>query len=281
MAGFLDQLTSANLNPDRVGRVRILVVGPTGCGKTCLAHLIAHGSVLKKASQTVGCNTFVKAVEYPEEVEPDGRALRSQQYFVELWDVGGHDRYQSLRSLFYSNINGVMLVHDLSFSRSLPSLQKWAAEVAHAGTFTAPFAEEQAALNMGSLPVPCLVIGAKADLLGPQHAQHGQRLRPQSWLGAIQSAWRTVQSEVWDRLQNLQSQQQPSAAASMEDGISGTGSSASHAPGLTSSALTGALDTAQVHAFFLECIQRRYYPVMHSASPAHFDVRIGDDEDDF
>ncbi len=37
---------------------------------------------------TVGCSVLVKLVEYPEEVAPDGRVLRVQPYFVELWDVG-------------------------------------------------------------------------------------------------------------------------------------------------------------------------------------------------
>jgi hypothetical protein len=29
-----------------------------------------------------------------------------RNFFVELWDVSGHDRYRDCRSLFYSQING-------------------------------------------------------------------------------------------------------------------------------------------------------------------------------
>lgn len=29
-----------------------------------------------------------------------------RDFFVELWDVSGHDRYKDCRSLFYSQING-------------------------------------------------------------------------------------------------------------------------------------------------------------------------------
>jgi Rab-like protein 3 len=29
-----------------------------------------------------------------------------RDFFVELWDVSGHERYKDCRSLFYSQING-------------------------------------------------------------------------------------------------------------------------------------------------------------------------------
>lgn len=29
-----------------------------------------------------------------------------REFFVELWDVSGHDRYKDCRSMFYSQING-------------------------------------------------------------------------------------------------------------------------------------------------------------------------------
>lgn len=52
---------------------------------------------------------------------------------------------------------GVILVYDLGDRRSLARLPKWAAEVARAGSFQAPFTEELAARNIGGLPVPVLV----------------------------------------------------------------------------------------------------------------------------
>lgn len=49
--------------------------------------------------------------------------------------------------------------------RSLASLQRWAAEVCAAGSFAAPYGDDRAALNLGGLPVPCLVVGNKLDCL--------------------------------------------------------------------------------------------------------------------
>ncbi|KAL5975480.1 hypothetical protein ACLOJK_019802 [Asimina triloba] len=118
-----------------------------------------------------------------------------RDFFVELWDISGHERYKDCRSLFYSQINvngelkadmevalnpeeswsvvlgkkdfkrivwrkGVMFVYDRSQRRTKASLQKWAVEVAATGTFSAPLGSG----GPGGLPVPYIVIGNKADI---------------------------------------------------------------------------------------------------------------------
>nr|XP_025683314.1 small GTPase LIP1 isoform X3 [Arachis hypogaea] len=83
-----------------------------------------------------------------------------RDFFVEFWDVSGHDRYKDCRSLFYSQINGVIFVHDLSQRRTKSSLQKWAAEISATGTFSAP----SGSLGPSGLPVPYIVIGNKSDI---------------------------------------------------------------------------------------------------------------------
>ena len=82
-----------------------------------------------------------------------------------LLAVGAHPRYSHLRKLFYDQINGVLLVHDLSVTNSRTSLVKWASEIATESTFVAPLPEDVATSNIGGLPVPVLVVGNKSDLL--------------------------------------------------------------------------------------------------------------------
>jgi GTPase SAR1 family protein len=48
---------------------------------------------------------------------------------IEFWDVGGHRNYQDARSVFYNNINGIILVHDLSNKKSLLHLKNWLDEL--------------------------------------------------------------------------------------------------------------------------------------------------------
>ncbi|KAJ8774362.1 hypothetical protein K2173_011611 [Erythroxylum novogranatense] len=144
------------------GQVRVLVVGDSGVGKTSLVHLIVNGSSITRPSQTIGCTVSVKHITCGNSSSSSSsiRGDSERDFFVELWDISGHDRYKDCRSLFYSQINGVIFVHDLSQRRTKTSLQKWASEIAATGTFSAPLGSG----GPGGLPVPFLVIGNKADV---------------------------------------------------------------------------------------------------------------------
>ncbi|KGN62092.1 small GTPase LIP1 [Cucumis sativus] len=144
------------------GQVRVLVVGDSGVGKTSLVHLIVNGSSISSPSQTIGCTVGVKHITYGNAGSSSSsiKGDAERDFFVELWDVSGHDRYKDCRSLFYSQINGVIFVHDLSQRRTKSSLQKWAVEIATIGTFSAPLGSG----GPGGLPVPYIVIGNKVDI---------------------------------------------------------------------------------------------------------------------
>lgn len=151
------------------GQVRVLVVGDSGVGKTSLVHLIIKGSSVTRPPQTIGCSVNVKHITYgsPSSSSNSIKGDAERDFFVELWDISGHDRYKECRSLFYSQINGVIFVHDLSQRRTKTSLQKWAAEIAATGSFSAPMGSGGPA----GLPVPYIVISNKADIAakeGPQ-----------------------------------------------------------------------------------------------------------------
>ncbi|XP_077243186.1 ras-related small GTP-binding family protein [Tasmannia lanceolata] len=150
-----------NGGPPR-GQVRVLFVGDSGVGKTSLVHLIAKGSAIARPPQTVGCTVSVKLTTYGSSGSSSNsiKGDAERDFFVELWDVSGHERYKDCRSLFYSQINGVIFVHDLSQRRTKTNLQKWAAEVSATGTFSAPLGSG----GPGGLPVPYLVIGNKTDI---------------------------------------------------------------------------------------------------------------------
>ncbi|KAF5174966.1 RAB, member of RAS oncogene family protein [Thalictrum thalictroides] len=146
------------------GQVRVLVVGDSGVGKSSLVHLIVNGSSISRPSQTVGCTVSVKHTTYgsPGSSSNSIKGDAERDFFIELWDVSGHERYKDCRSLFYSQINGIIFVHDLSQRRTKTSLQKWAVEVAISGSFSAPLGSG----GPGGLPVPYIVIGNKADIAG-------------------------------------------------------------------------------------------------------------------
>ncbi|KAL3649185.1 sphingosine N-acyltransferase subunit lip1 [Castilleja foliolosa] len=154
-----------------VGQVRVLVVGDSGVGKTSLVHLIMKGSSTARPPQTVGCTVDVKHTTYGSSATSSSSigGAAQRDFFVDLWDISGHERYKDCRSLFYSQINGVIFVHDLSQRKTKSSLQKWATEIAATGTFSAPLANG----GPGGLPVPYIVIGNKADIVSKEGSSRG------------------------------------------------------------------------------------------------------------
>jgi hypothetical protein len=191
-----------------------------------------------------------------------------------LWDVSGQPKYSQLRSVFFKQLNGVILVYDVTNKASLSRLQKWAAEVAHEGTFVAPLADELAARNVGGLPVPVLVVGNKSDRRGfSSHLGHGQaaalnlsgflnRACAQALLGpqACGSWWpRQLIHRVTGWGAGAAGVRRPPSESSMAAAAAEAGLEP-HLLGLTTSAAAGDIDWERLNGFFRSLWERRYQP---------------------
>lgn len=101
----------------------ILICILTGVGKTSLVHLIANNEALVGPGWTIGCSVEVKLHEYKE------GSTAQQSYFIELFDIGGSISHQNTRGVFYNPTHGIILVHDLTNSKSHENLQRWLYEI--------------------------------------------------------------------------------------------------------------------------------------------------------
>lgn len=93
---------------------KVIVVGDAGVGKTAFCHLICRGEPMKVGGETIGANVDVKY---------------HRDSFVEFFDIGGSERYASCRSMFYKDVHGIILVHDLTNKVSYRNLKRWLREV--------------------------------------------------------------------------------------------------------------------------------------------------------
>ena len=171
---------ASSLAPERVRHVRVAIVGDTGCGKSTLTRVLA-GDPAARVERTSGVNPRVRLIDVF-----DPRTNAHRPCFVELWDLDGREDHKPERGVLYHDLDGVVLVHDLSLSRRAPEmeegLRRWAREVAASATFAAPSpdacpwrvsptenAQGDASPHVlrggfGGVPVPVLVVGAKAEL---------------------------------------------------------------------------------------------------------------------
>ncbi|XP_058803098.1 rab-like protein 3 isoform X2 [Phymastichus coffea] len=140
-----------------IDKVKIIVVGDSGVGKSSLTYLICQQQPISNPSWTIGCSVEVKLHEYKEGT-PNQR-----RYFIELWDVGGSQSHKNTRSVFYNPTNGIILVHDLTNRKSQQNLQKWLEEVLN---------RDSSQFKVKSFDdfdpekfIPILVVGTKSDLI--------------------------------------------------------------------------------------------------------------------
>ncbi|EAT35648.1 AAEL012195-PB [Aedes aegypti] len=150
-----------------IDKVRVLVVGDSGVGKTSLTHLIANNEPLTSPGWTVGCAVEVKLHEYKEGTPSQNT------FFIELWDVGGSISHMNTRGVFYNPTHGIILVHDLTNKKSHDNLQRWLIEILNKDGKDAlkggDFLDIDPEQFLGSTQIPILVIGTKLDMLDEHH----------------------------------------------------------------------------------------------------------------
>lgn len=144
-----------------IDKVRIVVVGDAGVGKTSLVHLISHNEPISHPYWTIGCSVEVKLHEY--KVGTPSEKL----YFVELWDIGGWTAHKNSRSIFYNPVHGIILVHDLTNRKSQQNLRKWLSEILNRDNRNQTEESEYDAEQFAGSTVPMIVIGTKLDLFQP------------------------------------------------------------------------------------------------------------------
>jgi GTPase SAR1 family protein len=113
-------------------RVRVLILGDSGVGKTCLLHLLCNSTLPKETPpRTIGCNCDTLVIYYYYIViflsfhyksslllESSHRTTQqlqihqyqNREYFVEFCDVGGSERYANARYVFYKEVDGIISI---------------------------------------------------------------------------------------------------------------------------------------------------------------------------
>ena len=120
---------------------KVIIIGPGAVGKTSLLHRFVENNFSFRYKLTIGADFLSKVIEgYPK---PDTTCK------LQIWDIGGQDRYKFLRSSFFDGANGALVVFDISRWHTYKELNDWISDLR----------------DFAGKNIPFILIGNKADLI--------------------------------------------------------------------------------------------------------------------
>jgi len=115
----------ADGNGPKVPGCKVVLVGESGVGKTCIISRFISGAFDFNVSSTNGASYASKNVQY----DKLGKSL-----LLDVWDTAGQEKYRSLTKFFYKDAKVAILVYDITRQSSFDSLTNyWYKEVKEHG----------------------------------------------------------------------------------------------------------------------------------------------------
>ena len=93
---------------------KVIVIGKSGVGKTCITNQAAHEEFLKDYHVTIGMEFFVLFVKI------DDKIIKLQ-----IWDTCGQEAYRSLVASFYRSVSLVFIVYAINSRDSFEDIDYW------------------------------------------------------------------------------------------------------------------------------------------------------------
>ncbi|KAK9447974.1 P-loop containing nucleoside triphosphate hydrolase protein [Limtongia smithiae] len=84
---------------------KIILVGPSSCGKSSILHRFVEGHWKVLASPTIG-------VEFSSKIIKVGTGARRKRIKLQLWDTAGQERFRAVTRSYYRGTAGALLVYD-------------------------------------------------------------------------------------------------------------------------------------------------------------------------
>jgi small GTP-binding protein len=98
--------------------LKLLLLGDTAVGKSCLLLRYTDGTFQESFLTTVGIDFKIRQIEL------DGKPVRLQ-----IWDTAGQEQFRTITRAYYRGAHGVAVVFDLTRSASFEQCQGWISSI--------------------------------------------------------------------------------------------------------------------------------------------------------
>jgi len=93
---------------------KLLLIGDSGVGKTCILFRFSDDAFNTTFISTIGIDFKIKTIE-----------LKGKKIKLQIWDTAGQERFHTITTSYYRGAMGIMLVYDITNSKSFENIAKW------------------------------------------------------------------------------------------------------------------------------------------------------------
>ena len=93
---------------------KILTIGESGVGKTCVLRRFVENKFLKNHLATIGIDFKTKTLN-----------INNQEIKLKIWDTAGEERFRNITTQYYKGADGIVLVYDVTDEASYEKIRDW------------------------------------------------------------------------------------------------------------------------------------------------------------
>jgi Ras-related protein Rab-1A len=173
------------MNPEYDYLFKLLLIGDSGVGKSCLLLRFADDTYTESYISTIGVDFKIRTIDL------NGKTIKLQ-----IWDTAGQERFRTITSSYYRGAHGIIVVFDITDQVSFNNVKQWLQEI-----------DRYACENVNKL-----LVGNKCDLTNKRVVEYNTAKEYADSLGIpfletsaknstnVEQAFLTMASEIKNRM---------------------------------------------------------------------------------